>query len=170
MASSQDNSSPLSRTIAAQRFSSLARSRVGSYARGRSGEPSSRIAVLCAFLADDDQSPVRRYTPVDADIDSVIDVGAIFQQDHRTLALQTMPALLLPRKGRYGLRDYEKMFCADLKSGHDIYDMRGIDRDKGCVVVARPDRYIAHVLPLDGFAELVAFFEGFMTDRHHREG
>ena len=66
-------------------------------------------------------------------------------------------------KGRYGLRDYEKMFCPDLKSRHDIFDMRGIDRNSGCMVVVRPDQYVAHVLPLDAYAELAAFFDGFMT-------
>ena len=48
--------------------------------------------------------PVRRYTPAGADIDCVIDLRAVFQQDHRELAVEAMPALLLPRKGRYGLR------------------------------------------------------------------
>jgi hypothetical protein len=92
----------------------------------------------------------------------VIDVRAIFQQGHRELVVGAMPLFLLPRKGRYGLRDYEKMFCADLKSGNDIFDMRGIDREKGCMVVVRPDQYIAHVLPLDAYAELASFFDGFM--------
>ena len=76
------------------------------------------------------ESPVRRYTPAQADIDSVIDVRAVFQQGHRELDLMAMPAFLLPAKGRYGLRDYEKMFCPDLKSGHDIFDLRGIDRQR----------------------------------------
>ena len=44
-----------------------------------------------------------------------------------------------------------KMFCPDLKSGNDIFDMRGIDRDRGCMVVVRPDQYVAHILPLDAF-------------------
>ena len=52
----------------------------------------------------------------------MIDVRAVFQQDHRELAIEAMPSLLLPRKGRYGLLDYEKMFCPDLKSGNDIFD------------------------------------------------
>jgi phenol 2-monooxygenase len=80
-----------------------------------------------------------------------------------------MPAFLLPQKGRYGLRDYEKMFCPDLKNGNDIFVMRGIDRQRGFVVVVRPDQYIAHVLPLDGYIELATFFDGFMTagDRTH---
>jgi len=130
--------------------------------RGDPASSSSAIRRLCDFLAEGRQSPVRRYTPDGADIDSVIDVRAIFQQAHRELAIEAMPAFLLPRKGRYGLRDYEKMFCPDLKSGHDIFAMRGIDRDQGCMVVVRPDQYVAHVLPLDAHSELAAFFDGFM--------
>ena len=126
-------------------------------------QPSSRIGALCDFLAESPQSPVRRYTPAQADIDSVIDVRAVFQQGHRELALEAMPAFLLPRKGRYGLSDYEKMLCPDLKSGHDIFDLRGIDRHGGCVVVVRPDQYVAHILPLDAFSELSAYFDGFMV-------
>jgi len=95
----------------------------------------------------------------------VIDVRAVFQQGHRDLALEAMPPLLLPRKGRYGLRDYEKMFCPDLKSGNDVFAMRGIDRAAGCMVVVRPDQHVAHVLPLDGHAALAAFFDGFMLRR-----
>ncbi|MFZ1105674.1 MAG: 3-hydroxybenzoate 4-monooxygenase, partial [Hyphomicrobiaceae bacterium] len=126
-------------------------------------QPSSRIGALCRFLAESPQSPVRRYTPAQADIDSVIDVRAVFQQGHRELALEAMPAFLLPRKGRYGLIDYEKMLCPDLKSGHDVFDLRGIDRHGGCVVVVRPDQYVAHILPLDAFSELSAYFDGFMV-------
>jgi len=32
-------------------------------------------------------------------------------------------------------------------------------------VVVRPDQYVAQVLPLDGHAELAAYFDGFMTRR-----
>ena len=91
----------------------------------------------------------------------MIDVRAVFQQAYSELAIEAMPPLLLPPKGRYGLRDYEKMFCADPKGG-DIFTMRGIDRRQGCMVVVRPDQYIAHVLPLDGHAQLAAYFDGFM--------
>ena len=44
----------------------------------------------------------------------------------------------------------------------DIFAMRGIDRSAGCMVVVRPDQYVAHVLPLDGTAALAAFFDRFM--------
>jgi len=126
---------------------------------------SSRLRALCGFLADSPRSPVRRYTPKGADIDSVIDVRAVFQRGHRELRIEAMPSFLMPTKGRYGLREYEKMFCPDLKSGNDIFDMRGIDRMSGCMVVVRPDQYVAHILPFDAHAELAAFFDGFMTPR-----
>jgi phenol 2-monooxygenase (NADPH) len=124
----------------------------------------SAIWRLCDFLAEARESPLRRYTPAGEDIDSVIDLRAVFQQGHHDLAIEAAPPLLLPSKGRYGLRDYEKIFCADLKSG-DIFAMRGIDRERGCMVIVRPDQFVAHVLPLDGHAQLAAFFDGFMTAR-----
>jgi phenol 2-monooxygenase (NADPH) len=123
----------------------------------------SRVRRLCEFLAESPSSPLGRYTPKGADVDSVIEVLAVFQQGHRDLAIDAMPALLLPRKGRYGLIDYEKIFSPDLKGRDDIFDRRGIDRSRGCVVLVRPDQYIAHVLPLDAFSELAAFFDGFMS-------
>jgi phenol 2-monooxygenase (NADPH) len=124
----------------------------------------SRLRALCAFLADSPDSPVRRHSPKDADVDSVIDVRAVLQQGHRELAIESMPPFLLPRKGRYGLTDYEEMFCPDLKNGPDIFDARGIDRNRGCIVVVRPDQYVAQVLPLDAYDELATFFGGFMLE------
>ncbi len=124
--------------------------------------PQSAVRTLCEFLAESPESPIRKHTPAGEDIDSVIDVRAVFQQDHRTLALHDLPAFLLPKKGRFGLCDYEKMFCADPKSGQDIFDMRGIDRERGCVIVVRPDQYVAHALPIEATAEISAFFADFM--------
>jgi phenol 2-monooxygenase len=122
----------------------------------------SGIRALCRFLAETATSPVTKYALPDEDIDAVIDVRAVFQQHHHDLAIEAMPSLLLPRKGRYGLYDYEKIFCADRRHGQDIFALRGIDRQQGCVVVVRPDQYVAHVLPLDGHAALAAFFDPFM--------
>lgn len=118
------------------------------------------IGALCDYLYGSPYSPILRYTPEGADPDSIFDLRAIFQKGHRELAIDTMPAALLPKKGRHGLVDYEKIFCADPSA--DIFDIRGIDRRKGCLVVVRPDQYVAQVLPLDAYADLCAFFSGFM--------
>jgi phenol 2-monooxygenase len=123
-----------------------------------------RLRELAAFLHDSPKSPIRRFTPKDADIDSVIDVRAVFQQGHRELKVDALPPMLLPRKGRFGLVDYEKAYCPDLKSGQDIFDLRGIERERGAMVVVRPDQYVANVLPLDAHDELAAFFGRFLLD------
>jgi phenol 2-monooxygenase (NADPH) len=126
-------------------------------------DPASRLRALCEHLEHSPDSPVRRYTPVGADVDSMLDVRAVFQQHHRDLALADLPSLLLPRKGRYGLVDYEKAFTPDSRSD-DIFDLRRIARDQGALVVVRPDQYVAHVLPLDAYAELAAFFAPLLIE------
>ena len=138
------------------------RFRIFAFAGASNPASSCAIRQLCDFIEKDQDSPVRKYTRRGDDIDAVIEVCAVFQQHHRELAIEAMPTLLLPRKGRYGLHDYEKIFCADIKGGNDIFAMRGIDREAGCMVIVRPDQYVAHVLPLDGFKQLASFFDGFM--------
>jgi phenol 2-monooxygenase (NADPH) len=125
-------------------------------------DPSSQLWTLCEFLERSPNSPVREYTPIGSDIDSVIEVIAICQQTHGELSVELLPSMLLPRKGRYGLIDYEKVFCPNQKCGGDIFDLRGIDREKGALVVVRPDQYIAHVLPLNAHEELANLFHRFM--------
>jgi len=131
------------------------------------GDPASRPRALCEHLEHSPDSPVRRYTAVGADVDSVLDVRAVFQQHHRDLALADLPSLLLPRKGRYGLVDYEKAFTPDSR-GDDIFDLRRIARDQGALVVVRPDQYVSHVLPLDAYAELAAFFAPLLIEIRRR--
>lgn len=129
---------------------------------GDLGQPDGALARLCRALAEDPESPLRRYTPTQADIDSVIDVRAVLQAGHRGVRMETLPPLLVPRKGRYGLIDYEKVFCPDLRQGSDIFDLRGIDRRQGALVVVRPDQYIARVQPMQDLTGLAAFFDGFL--------
>jgi phenol 2-monooxygenase len=120
----------------------------------------SRVRDLCEFLASD-ASPVTRFTPAGSDADAVIDVRAVFQHGHRDLDLDNMPPFLLPRKGKFGLIDYEKMFCAG-PDPDDIFDLRGVNRQTGCMVVVRPDQYVSHVLPLEEHRALADFFAGFL--------
>jgi len=126
--------------------------------------PESTLSGLCRFLSESSDSPILKYTQPGDDIDSVFDLRAICQQDFRALSLNGFPQILWPRKGRYGLHDYEKVFCPDLKNAQDIFDMRGIDRERGCLVIVRPDQHIANVLPLDDHGELAAYFGRFMLE------
>ena len=81
-------------------------------------DTSSDSHKLIQFLATSESSPVRKYTPEGADVDSVIDVYAVFQQQE--LAIEEIPDYLWPAKGKYGLRDYEKILHAE--EGNDIFE------------------------------------------------
>jgi phenol 2-monooxygenase (NADPH) len=130
--------------------------------RSEPTDAGSRVAALCEFLASE-KSPITRHTPAGADPDSVIDVRAVFQQGHRDLAVDRLPAVLLPRKGPFGLVDHEKAFCPDPKAD-DVFTLRGIDRERGCMVLVRPDQYVAQVLPLDAHDELADFLSGVLVE------
>tara|TARA_R110001583_G_scaffold27381_2_gene97943 strand:- start:3217 stop:5145 length:1929 start_codon:yes stop_codon:yes gene_type:complete len=121
-------------------------------------ESSSESYKLVEFLANSESSPVLKYTPDAADIDSVIDIYTVFQQ--QDLSIENMPDFLWPAKGKFGLRDYEKVFHAE--KGNDIFDKRSIDRSSGCMVVVRPDQHVANILPLNAYDKLASFFDEFM--------
>ncbi|WP_300083265.1 FAD-dependent monooxygenase [Propioniciclava sp.] len=120
-------------------------------------DPDAPVNRVCAAL----EPVLARFTPAGLDPDAVVDVRAVFAQGHRTVDPTAPHALLRPAKGRYGLQDHEKMFCVDPAA--DIYAARGI-APEGCMVLVRPDQFVAHLLPLDpdAVAELDAFLSGVL--------
>jgi phenol 2-monooxygenase len=63
------------------------------------------------------------------------------------------------------LIDYEKAFTPDFKTGPDIFDLRGVNRETGALVIVRPDQFVANVLPLDAFGTLSDYFGAFLIDQ-----
>ena len=124
--------------------------------------PGSRLTQVCDRLATDPASPVVRYTPDGSDVDARFDVRAVLQWSHHAVEPGDLPELLRPRVGRLGLVDREKVFCPDLDAGPDVFDLRGVDRSCGAMVVVRPDQHVAQVLPLDAFDAVAAFFDSFL--------
>lgn len=106
------------------------------------------------------ESPVSLFTPRGSDLDSVFDAKVVYQQRYEDVELGRVPEIFLPHVGPFGLIDYEKVYAVDPKH-EDFFEARGIDRG-GCVVVVRPDQYVAHILPLTARDELTAFFAGNM--------
>jgi phenol 2-monooxygenase len=140
-----------------------ARWRIYAFAgKADSSDAGSAIHKLADWLETNPNSPIVKHTRRGEDIDAVIDFRAIFQQTFEHLAYENMPSLLRPKTGKLGLQDHEKVFCVDHKGVGDIFDMRGINRDRGCMVVVRPDQYVSHVLPLDGYGELSAYFAAIL--------
>ncbi len=129
---------------------------------GDTGAAGGAVHALVDWLCGDLASPILRHSPAEADMDAVIDLRAVFQPTFDVLDSTVMHPGLRPLKGRLRLQDHEKVFCTDHKGAGDIFDMRGIDRAQGCMVVVRPDQYVSHVLPLSARAELSAFFAGVL--------
>jgi phenol 2-monooxygenase len=120
------------------------------------------LIELANWLSEDPASPVRRFTPEGADIDSVIDVHGIFRAGHHDVEVTAVPEVLLPHTGPFGLPDWEKVWALD--PGRNIFRERGIGPD-GAIVIVRPDQYVSHVLPLSAREELGEFFAGFLVER-----
>lgn len=124
---------------------------------------SAALDGLTQWLIESPESPIVRYTPQGADLDSAFDVKVIYQQDHASVDLGAVRPVFLPTGGPFELVDYEKVFAAD--PGTDIFIERGIDR-AGAIVVVRPDQYVAQVLPLGATDELATFFAANMLPRN----
>lgn len=130
--------------------------------RSDSKKDQSSIGRLCRFLYESYSSPVKKFTPSGSDWDSVFDLRVVYQECYGERAFDLYPQELKPAKGKYGLIDYEKIFCTCDGEKNDIFNLRGVDRARGCIVLVRPDQHIADILPLDGFERLIAFFDKFM--------
>jgi phenol 2-monooxygenase (NADPH) len=126
---------------------------------GDNGSEGGSVGSLCESIA----GLIKGVTPKEADMDATIDLRAVFQLPHREMDFSQMPSLLQPKKGIMGLTDYEKAFCASQTKG-DIFDMRGIDRTQGAVLVLRPDQHVSLVVPFSEVAEIKAFFAAVFSD------
>ena len=120
------------------------------------------LLALAEWLGASPESPVVRFTPAGADLDSVIDVHGVFRCGRHELDSTALPEMLLPQSGPLGLQDWEKAWAIDPR--HDIFAEREIDA-RGSMVIVRPDQYVANVLPLTARAELTAFFARFLVDQ-----
>lgn len=119
----------------------------------------SQLNAWAEWMLNSPESPVKKFTPTGADIDSVLDVKVVYQEQHHDVAIETVPKLFLPASGPYGLTDYEKIYAAIAEE--DIFALREINRD-GVIVVVRPDHYVSHILPMSARGELTEYFAQFM--------
>lgn len=123
----------------------------------------SKLNAWAEWMLKNPASPVQLYTPVGADADKIFDIKAIYQADHHDVDPASISKLFLPLNGPYQLIDYEKVY-ATRAGDESIFDAREISRE-GCVVVVRPDHYVAHVLPLTEPEKLAEFFKPLFLEQ-----
>jgi len=122
------------------------------------------IASLGDFFENNPSSPVTRFTPKGDELDSIIDIRLVLPFHFSDFETTQIPDFFFPRKGKLELRDYEKTYCFSDKDETNFYKHRGIDEDKGCMVVVRPDQYVSQVLPLTATTALADFFASFLEE------
>ena len=123
----------------------------------------SKLQKLMGFIFESNKSPVIKYTPKNFDVDSIIDVVTVFQYKNE-VSIEQMNDLFTPKKGKYKLRDYEKVFTSIPEK--DIFKSRMINRREGCILIIRPDQHIANILSLDCHHSLASFFKKIMLPIH----
>ncbi|KAL1955230.1 hypothetical protein VTO42DRAFT_8889 [Malbranchea cinnamomea] len=123
-----------------------------------------KLHKIGEYLGSDD-SPIRRFTPRGAYVDSLIEPILVAHGARHAIELEQIPACFYPVTGKYSIRDLHKIYfddqSYDLGHGH-LYKHLGIDPTQGVIAIVRPDQYVSAVLNLDDYREIGEFFEGFL--------
>ncbi|ORY71420.1 phenol hydroxylase [Pseudomassariella vexata] len=126
-----------------------------------------RVDKFCEAL-DAPTNFLRAATPGGAPIDSVIEVLTIHSSKRTdTELLRDFPEILHPFSEQHGW-DYNKVFVDDVSYHEgfgDAYVNYGVDKERGCVVIARPDQYVGWIGELEDFEEMQQYFEGCLVLR-----
>ncbi|KAI1390335.1 putative phenol 2-monooxygenase [Hypoxylon trugodes] len=128
-------------------------------------EQRKRVEKFCEAL-DSPTSFFHTATPSSAPLESVVEVLTVHSSKRTdTELLRDFPEILHPFDPHDGW-DYDKVF-ADDETYHegfaDAYTKYGIDKERGCVVVARPDQHVGWIGEFEDFDGLQKYFEGCLV-------
>ncbi|KAL4933364.1 putative FAD monooxygenase [Aspergillus undulatus] len=113
------------------------------------------------------ESFLQRYTPAGARYDSVIEVLTVHAAPRQEVDIFDFPEVFRPYDEVDGW-DYEKIFVDynSFQEGHGrLYETFGINPDKGCLVIVRPDQHVSYVGALEDYDAVDRFFSGFMLEQ-----
>ena len=142
----------------------------GNVAAG-SSQQMARITKLGELLSGP-KSFLKRFTPRGKSYDSVIEVLTVHSAPRQQTTIFDFPEVLRPYNEVDGW-DYWKIFVDDLSyhEGHGhAYENYGVDPERGCAVILRPDQYVSWVGELDDFDAMDKFFSGFMIPQDVKPG
>ncbi|KAI1642261.1 putative phenol 2-monooxygenase [Daldinia loculata] len=128
-----------------------------------------RVEQFCEALGAPN-SFFRTFNPTSPPLDMVIEVLTIHSAKRtETDLIRDFPEILHPFNPHTGW-DYDKVFVDDASYHEgvgDAYMKYGVDKERGCVVVARPDQYVGWVGDLEDFDDLQRYFEGCLVLSAH---
>ena len=122
-----------------------------------------RVVKFGEEIASPD-SFLRRFTPSSKAPGSVIELLTIHSARRTEIELLDLPEVFHPFDEKLGW-DYNKVFVDDASvyNGHgEAYKRYGVDRERGCVVIARPDQHVAWIGDLEDVHEIDRYFSAFL--------
>lgn len=108
---------------------------------------------------------VQRFTPDGKDADTIIQALLVLASKRTEVEQEQIPEIFTPIAGKWRSKCLTKVFVDDesYNSGHGhAYKAYGIDPKQGCLVVVRPDQYVAMVASLGDFDTVSEFFSKFL--------
>ncbi|KAK8088558.1 hypothetical protein PG997_003519 [Apiospora hydei] len=133
-----------------------------------------RVEAFCAKL-DAPSSFLHRVVGNDGgdDLHSVVEILTIHSAKRwDTELLRDFAEVLRPFRRATGW-SYDKVYVDDVSYHEgfgDAYKNYGVDKERGCVVIVRPDQYVAWVGDLEDFDEVQAYFEGCLVLKEYTNG
>ena len=106
------------------------------------------------------KSVIHRYTPSAERLDSVIEILMIHSAPRQEMELLDLHEIFHPFDERRGW-DYEKVFVDDQSyhEGHgEAYKNYGVDKERGCVVIARPDQHVGWIGEMEDMEAVDRYF------------
>ncbi|MWK60499.1 hypothetical protein GO594_31500, partial [Pseudomonas otitidis] len=95
---------------------------------------------------------------------SLVQVLTIHSAPRLEVELSSIPEIFHPFSEEFGW-EYNKVFVDDVSyhEGHgQAYENYGIDRQRGCLVIVRPDQYVSGIANLEDIGEVDGFFSDFL--------
>lgn len=133
-----------------------------------------RVEAFCAKL-DAPSSFLHRVVGNDGrdGLHSVVEILTLHSAKRwDTELLRDFPEVLHPFRRATGW-SYDKVYVDDVSYHEgfgDAYKNYGVDKERGCVVIVRPDQYVAWVGDLEDFDEVQAYFEGCLVLENYANG
>ncbi|OCT53145.1 Phenol 2-monooxygenase [Cladophialophora carrionii] len=127
--------------------------------RARINKLGEKLSTSTSFLT--------RFTPPNKRYDSVFELLSVHSAPRQEVTIFDFPPVFHPWDDNDGW-DYWKIFVDDVSyhEGYgDAYNNYGVDREKGCAVILRPDQYVSWVGEMDDYESMEKFFSGFMIEQ-----
>ncbi|KAI4214688.1 MAG: hypothetical protein LQ351_002761 [Letrouitia transgressa] len=103
---------------------------------------------------------LRQFTPPAAPLDSVIEIFTIHSAPRREVELLDLHDIYHTYDGKRGW-EYDKVFVDDesYHEGHGhAYEHYGVDKERGCVIILRPDQHVGWIGELEDIQGMDQYF------------